>query len=488
MFRQKNSLRKIDDGADTRLASRAPMLPAPKAALLVAAMLFATPTLAQRGGGAHVNQSVICVHDCPSIETLNSEDTLKNFRRSMALQATADQRAAFAKISQYAGAAGDQLQAFRKSLQPGVPPVERAAALDQSIEKARISNQNFLTSLSAAQKSGLQDLVKRLSKADSDLDRQIKALNQLLSAKPESEPLATSAVALDKALASFQAEQLALAREMSILFDADDAGVTFSLPPVTNSIAIDGEDVTIPTSGAVLRKSTASSSATSAATSSPAPNTAPAESAPNIFSLKFVADLSDLQQNITAILRAALDRAPRCGERINLQQASLTPLAPDSSLVVTDLHFERWVCPAGQARASLSAPSPTEVADGNATFEVKLTPSFEAERLKLASEITRVEATGMLRNSLRSGDLGTTLRDQIAALLLSALQKSADIKSALPPVAQGSATLQKAQFQDAGADQLTLVLDGQLQFSDEQTKQFAAQLKQRLSAQGTAAP
>jgi hypothetical protein len=31
---------------------------------------------------------------------------------------------------------------------------------------------------------------------------------------------------------------------------------------------------------------------------------------------------------------------------------------------------------------------------------------------------------------------------------------------------------------------LSLVLDGQLQFSDEQAKQFAAQLKQQLSAQG----
>ncbi len=94
----------------------------------------------------------------------------------------------------------------------------------------------------------------------------------------------------------------------------------------------------------------------------------------------------------------------------------------------------------------------------------------------------------MLRNSLRFGDLGTTLRDEIAASLLAALQKSADIKSTLPPVAQQTVTLQEAQFQDAGADQLNLVLDGQLQFSDEQTKQFAAQLKQRLSAQGTAAP
>jgi hypothetical protein len=89
---------------------------------------------------------------------------------------------------------------------------------------------------------------------------------------------------------------------------------------------------------------------------------------------------------------------------------------------------------------------------------------------------------------LRSGDLGATLRDQIAASLLSALQKGTDLKATLPPVAQGSATLQKVQFQDAGASQLNLVLDGELQFSDEQTQQFAVQLKQRLSAQGAPTP
>jgi hypothetical protein len=483
MFRPKNLLRKIDDGADPRLALRVRMLPVSSPALLITTiLLLAIPTLAQRGGGAHVNQPVICVYDCPAIETLNTEDALKDFRRSMALQATADQRAAFAKVSQYAEAAAEQLQALRKSLQPNAAPAERASALDQSIEKARASTQNFLASLSTAQKSGLPDLIKRLTKADYDLDRQIKALDQmLLTPKPDNEPLAGAAAALDKAFASFESEQRALAREMSIFFDADEAGVAFSLPPVINSITIDGAEITIPTSGAVLRQS----SGTSGATPSPVAATAPAENAKNIFTLKFVADLSDVQQNITAILRAALNRAPRCGERINIQQASLNPLAPDSSLVAADLHFERWVCPAAQARASLGSPSPTEIADGNAVFEVKLTPSLEAAQLNLAAEITRVEATGMLRNELRSGDLGVTLRDQIAAALLDAFQKSADVKRTLPPVAQTSAVLQKAQFQDAGADQLNLVLDGQLQFSEEQTKQFAAQLKQRLSAQGT---
>jgi hypothetical protein len=47
---------------------------------------------------------------------------------------------------------------------------------------------------------------------------------------------------------------------------------------------------------------------------------------------------------------------------------------------------------------------------------------------------------------------------------------------------------QKAQFQDAGAGRSILILNGQLQLSDEQAKQFAIQLKQRLSAQEISPP
>ena len=465
------------------------------AVLVVGIALLISPgrMLAQRGGGGGAGAGagggrntmpIICVHDCPALrDGLSAEDDLKNFRRAIAVQATAEQRAAFAKVAQYAQAAGDQLKTFRESPQrvtPSSPLTDRRTALDQAIERARASNQNFLSSFSDAQKSGLKDLTGKLEKADSDLDKQVKTLDQIVQTpKPDGEQIANSAATLDKELASFQSEQLALGREMSILFDPIRQDVTFSLPLVTNSINVAGQPISIPTSGAVSRASAAT----------------PGENGNNIFAVKLVADLSDLQLNITGILRSRLTRTPRCGERIEIQQATLTPLEP-ASLVVANVHFERWVCPPGQ--------SPMEVAAGDATIEVKLTPSVESlsvesssvktssvegkTDLGLVAEITRVEARGFLGDSLRSGDLGATLRDQIAASLLSVLQKGTDLKTTLPPAAQPSATLQKAQFQDAGADQLNLVLDGQLQFSDEQTQQFAAQLKQLLSAQGASTP
>jgi hypothetical protein len=462
-------------------------------AVLIGITLLASPSnlLAQRGGGGggggggapgagggRNTTPIICVHDCPSLrDELDTEDSLKNFRRAMAVQATAEQRAAFARIAQYTQAASDLLQAFRESLlkSPAPSPLsDGATAVDQAIGKARAGNQNFLTSLSVKQKPGLEDTAKKLGKADSELDKQIKALNQILQTKPVNEQIASSADVLDKLLAGFQNEQLALGREMSILFDPAGQDVTFSLPAVTNSINVAGLPLSIPASGAISRTSTATSAAT------------PADNGRNLFSLKQVADLSDLQQDITAILRSELNRSPRCGERIQILQATLTPLEP-ASLVVARLHFERWVCPPGPQ-------SPIEVAAGEGTIEVKLTLSVEptAEQttepnaaLQLVSQITRVDASGFVRDSLRSGDLGVSLGEQIAASLLSALQKGADIKASLPPAAQQSAILQKARFQNDGADQLSLVLDGQLRLSDEQTQQFAAQLKQRLSAQGT---
>jgi hypothetical protein len=437
---------------------------------IVGIALLTTPcsVFAQHGGGGGGGHGMMSTGAGGVVggrpDGVDDKDSLKDFHRAMALQATAEQRAAFAKVTQYAEAASDRLKAFRESLQKeptssALP--DRATALDAAIEKARASNKNFLVSFSSAQKSGLKDITNKLEKADSELDKQIKTLDQIAALpKPETEQIAAFAASLDKEFAGFQNEQLALGREMSILFPAPGENVTFSLPTVTNSINIADQPVTFPISSALSQTS--------------------AVNGANFFSVKMVADLSDLQQNITGILRAQLNRSPRCGERIAIQDATLTPLAP-ASLVAIQLHFERWSCPFGSGGAGS-----TELVDAEAEIDIKLTPLVDPKSgLSLVSEIDHVKAEGALRNSLGSGDLGVMLREQTSAALVSALQKGADFKATLPPTAHESATLQKAQFEDSGANQLSLILDGQLQFSDEQAKQFAAQLKQRLSAQGT---
>ncbi len=413
---------------------------------------------------------------------VSDKDELKEFHRAMEVQATPEQRAAFAKIAQYAQAAGEQLQSFRESLKqiPGSSPTtEQTSALDEAIASARGGNQNFLTSFSAKQKSGLQDLTKKLAKADSELDREIKALDQIAQApKPDAPQVSSSAANLEKALTSFQDEQLALGREMSILFDAASHDVTFSLRPVTNSISVNGQTISIPATGAVSRTSAASPAATTTGSSAGNSN--------NLFRLTLVADLADLQQNATVLLRSGF-RSSGCGERIEILDTTLTPLAP-AAVVVAKVHFERWVCAPGQG-------GPMEVASGDASIDIKITPSLEATvegstesgaNVHLNSEITRVVAQGFLGNSLRSGDLGVTVREQIAETLLSTLRKCINLKGSLPPVAQGLATVQKARFQEAGPNELNLVLEGELQLSETQTQQFAAQIKQSLTAKGTA--
>jgi hypothetical protein len=209
------------------------------AVLIFGIALLASPrrTFAQHGGGGGG-------HGSPSgggrPGGVSEKDDLKDFHRAMAVRASAQQSAAFASLVQDAQAASAQLQAFRESLQK-VPASsalsDRAATLDQAIEKVRTGSKNFLASFSSVQRSGLKDIAKKLAKADSDLAKQIKALDQIVQTpKPDSEQIANSAANLDKALASFQSEQLALGTEMSILLPSDGQNLAFNLPPVTSAI------------------------------------------------------------------------------------------------------------------------------------------------------------------------------------------------------------------------------------------------------------
>ena len=129
------------------------------------------------------------------------------------------------------------------------------------------------------------------------------------------------------------------------------------------------------------------------------------------------------------------------------------------------------------------------VASGNASVEIKLDPSVDPNGdLHLAAEVGHVESDEVFRDSLLTGPLGATLNHQISSLVLSAMKKGADLGTILPPAARQAVTIQKAQFQAGGAGQLRLVLDGQFNFSEEQIKEFAAQLRQQLSAQSTSPP
>jgi hypothetical protein len=198
----------------------------------------------------------------------------------------------------------------------------------------------------------------------------------------------------------------------------------------------------------------------------------------NIFKLELTADLAALQQNMTGLLSAQLDKDDHCGERIAIQNATLTPADP-ASLAVVQLHYERWACAKvfGKQQAK-------KLVGGNAMVPVKLTPGVEENNteLQLVPEVGTIEADGSLGELLRSGALGAMIREKIRTAILSAMQKGTNLSATLPPAAQGYATIQNAEFKDAGSGRLIVVLHGQIRITKEQVQELSKQVKERIAA------
>lgn len=235
--------------------------------------------------------------------------------------------------------------------------------------------------------------------------------------------------------------------------------LSFKIPPVRTSVNIENQPIAITASGLISQVK--------------------AERGENVFKLELLADLSDLQRNITGMLQAQLDKSDRCADRIAIQHATLTPMAP-AAQVVSQFHFERWTC-----TKVFGKEHPNKLVGGNAVIEVKLTPAVEQDStLKLVPEIGRIDADGPLGEMLRSGALGAALRKKITETLLSAMQKGTNFKATLPPVVQDYASIQNAQFQDGGTGNLDVVMDGEIHITNEQIKLLTDQLKERLTEQG----
>jgi hypothetical protein len=353
------------------------------------------------------------------------------------------------------------LQAFLQQLrkQNAVAESARRDGLDQALEKARSGSKKFQEGFSAAQKAGLKDIAKRLAKTDSGLEQEGKRLDQTLDLKAPAPEVAAHAENLDRALTDFSDQQLALGREMSITL-ASGQDLAFTLPQVKSPVNIENRTMAITVSGMLSQIASQGGQRT--------------------FKLELTSDLSELQQNITDLLRAQLDTSESCGQRVTIQQARLTPATPAGRLAVR-LHFECWMC-----TRSFGQQISNELAEGDGTVEINLTAVVEkANTLKIVTALGRVDATGMLGESLRSGSLGEDLREKVAQSVLSAARAGSDFKITLPPALQNSALIQSAKFQDLGVGGLSVVLDGQIEISNEQADQLASQLNQALSARGT---
>lgn len=428
-----------------------------KAAIL-ATTLLACPCAvsAQRGAaGGHAGGGTATGGGLATVGRstgVDAKDDLKDFHETLAVQATSEQIIAYAAMLKTTDAVIAELRPFLEP--PGKrnsvsEAASRAAPLaqtplaqtflTQAIEKARAENKKFLDGFSDDQKSGLKEIIKRLIKDDSDLAQPARDLSERFAdPKAADQTIATAAQSLDHALADFRSRQLDLGAEMSIGAERSQDSA-FNLAPVKNSINFAKRPIVVTTSGVVSRAS--------------------AEDAQNVFTLELTADLSDFQQHITEVLRAQLNQANRCGERIEVLSASLEPSTPASRMLV-QLHYERWACMGGEVN---------EMAEGNGTVEIRLTPSIREDgKLALAAAIGRVEAEGLLGDQLRSGSLGETVRAKVTGALLSALTGS-DFKAILPPAAEDYATLRHAEFQGNGSIRLVVVLDGEIRIPRDKT-------------------
>jgi hypothetical protein len=229
---------------------------------------------------------------------------------------------------------------------------------------------------------------------------------------------------------------------------------TFKIPPVKIPLNIKDQTITIVASAliTVTRK----------------------ENGANLIEVALSADLSSLQQNLTALLSSELDKNDRCGDRIAIENATLTPAEP-ASLSTVQLHYERWGCV-----KVLGKQQSKRLTAGNVTIQMKLTPAADENhtQLRLVPEVGPVEADGSLGELLRSGTLGQMLRDKIRGAILSALQKGTRLDATLPPAIQPYATIQNARFENAGRGQLAVVLDGEFSITNDQIQLLAKQVKE----------
>ncbi len=150
----------------------------------------------------------------------STDSSLQDFNHALAVQATPDQVTQFQTLAKSTAAARNQAQELLQLATKADRTADfskQTTALKDALEDAQGGNKYFVKSFSKSQKSGLKELTKKLEKADSEVAKQRKALDQQLGrTKGESAAIAGTADKLEKALTEFQTQQLSLGKEMGI--------------------------------------------------------------------------------------------------------------------------------------------------------------------------------------------------------------------------------------------------------------------------------
>jgi hypothetical protein len=443
------------------MLSKRAFFPAAKFLLVSVSLLLPGTAMAQHHGG-HGMAGGGMPGGSNRPTGVNEKDTLKDFHRALAVQATTEQIAQFQALVKVSDAAQASLAAFLQQQSQVRPTGSGAIAVqvDQLLQNLRSDNQKFVDGFSAAQKSGLKDLVKKLGKAGSDLEANQHRFDESLDAKSSTNAgIQANGEGLAKSLTDFSNQDLALGREMGIVLAAS-SDETFELPEVKNSVVIGKQTIAVPLSGDLSQLASRSGQRT--------------------FNLRRVVDLSDLQEKITELLRAQTDSRDACGEHLAVREGMISSSTPASILTLV-LHYERRSCLKVGGQSGWQ-----ELAEGDGSVEVKLTPVVEkANVLKVVSEFSKINASGLMNESLRSGLLGEELREKLSQGMLTILETGVKFQGTLPLAIRDIAKVQSAKFKDIGIGKLGGVLEGQLDLTDEQVSHLVSELNQAQFAQGT---
>jgi len=223
------------------------------------------------------------------------------------------------------------------------------------------------------------------------------------------------------------------------------AQTAIQIPPIKTSVTIENQPLQITISG------------TSSAISS------------GVTALALTIDLGDLQEHLTSVLSAAVNRNDRCGERLSVERVSLAPDTP-GGLLTANVNYERYACVKALGKQIVK-----RLVGGHGVIEVSLTPSVTDNNISLDAQVRKVDADGTLGDVLRSGDVGDSIREEIADSIESAIQKVTDLKATLPAAIENAAIIKSIQFADGGAGRLWLKLGGEVRLPAVEVRRAVGQ-------------
>jgi hypothetical protein len=187
------------------------------------------------------------------------------------------------------------------------------------------------------------------------------------------------------------------------------------------------------------------------------------------FALALTVDLGDLQQHLTPVLSAEINRSDQCGERLSVERVVLAPNAP-ASILTANVNYERYTCVKALGKQTVK-----RLVGGHGVIEVSLTPSVAENNISLGAQVRKIDADGSLGEVLRSGEVGDSIREEISDSIESAIQKVADLKAALPAAVESAVIIKTVQFADGGAGRLWLTIAGEVHLSAEQLRRAVGQ-------------